>query len=90
MVSWGRATVAQGSSSFESQGPAGRRGWVSQAVGRCWGGHPEARCWEAGWPCWCNRAREEAGEQSKVGDVRRVRKTSRTGGDRSKKGEDEQ
>lgn len=61
MVSWGRATVVQESSSFGSQGPPGTHGWVSQAEGHCWEGRPEARCWEAGWPCWCNRAGEEAG-----------------------------
>lgn len=88
-VSWERATVAQGSSSFGSQGPAGRRGWASQAEGRCWGAHPEARWWEAGWPCWCNRAREEAGEQTKVGDegeMWRVRKRSRKAATEQRKG----
>lgn len=55
-MSWGRATVGQGSSSFGIQGPAGRHGLASQAEGRCWVGHPGAHCWEAGWPCWCSRA----------------------------------
>lgn len=27
-----------------------------------------AHCWEAGWACWCNRARKEAGEQIQVSD----------------------
>lgn len=61
MVNWGRATVVLGSSSFGSRGLPGRRGWASQAAGHCWEGPPVARCWEAGWPCWHNRAGEEAG-----------------------------
>ena len=70
MVSWGRATVARGSSSFGSQGLPGRRGWVSQASGHCLEGCPAAHCWEAGWACWCNRAVELA---KVVIDKRRVR-----------------
>lgn len=68
MVSWGRATVVPGSSSFGSQGLPGRHGWASQVEGRYWEGHPVAHCWESGWPCWCNRAREGAGEQTQVYD----------------------
>lgn len=64
MVSWGRATVALGSSSFETQ--LDKRVWVPQAGGRYWEGHPVTHCSEAGWFCCCNRTGREAGEQRKV------------------------
>lgn len=64
LVNWQRAAAAEGSSSFGSQGPPDKHGWVSQGEELCWVGRPEARCWEAGWPYWRSRAeRKQGGNQ---------------------------
>lgn len=60
MESWGKAAAVPGSSSSGSQGLPGRHEQVSRAEGRCFEGLPADRCWEANWPCWCNRAGKES------------------------------
>lgn len=62
VVSWGRATVALGSSSFETR--PDKHAWAPQAGGRYWEGRPVAHCSVAGWLCCCNRTGREAGEQA--------------------------
>lgn len=59
MASWGRATVAPGSSSFETR--PDKRARAPRAGGRCWEGRPAPHCLEAGWFCCCNRTGREGG-----------------------------
>lgn len=75
MVSWGRATVAPGSSSLVTR--PDRRVWAPQAGGRCWEGRPVTRCSEAGWFCCCKRTEQEAGGQTGVWPSREGSTTQR-------------
>lgn len=79
-ASWGRATVAPGSSSFETR--LDKRAWAPQAGGRYWEERPAPHCLEAGWFCCCNRTGREGGGAD--GGVTKQKNGRDTGGARQR------